>query len=1030
MDPIAPGQQFGRYVIRAKIGAGGMAEVYLADDTQLGRRVALKFLPPETEADVVAQRRLFREARSAATLDHPHICSVYEVGESDGRQFIAMQYVEGEPLDARLRRSPLDLHEVLASAVQIVDALSDAHAHDILHRDIKPANIMITARGDAKVMDFGLAKHTEADAVTAERAETASVLTGRGSIVGTAAYMSPEQARGEPLDARSDLFSVGVLLYEMVSGQRAFPGASSAEVAASILTQQPPPLARFAPTTPPELDRIVTKLLNKRPDNRYQTAKDLLIDLRTLKEEQEFQLRLGRTPQPSGRIVGGVASPTTDAVSDRVAQPSAVSGSTTQGQSRRGLVLASVALLAVAVGGYFLWRAANVRWAKARVAQVATLAEARRYFDAYDLAVTVEPYLPGDPTLAGVMTAISDTVSVTTEPPGAAVYLKRFIGEGASAQARHLIGTSPMTNVRIARGEYILAIEKDGYVPVERTVSGVVMKASALAIMPPPIRIAQRLVATGGVPARMVLVPGGDYRLISWSRPVDRRVRLDDYFIDKYEVSNQEYKEFIIAGGYAKREFWKHPFVKDGRVVPWEEAQRVLVDRTGLPGPRSWSNQSFPEGKADYPVTDVSWYEAAAYAAFREKQLPTVFQWEKAARNGYQPAAGLSSMPWGTFYPGDQLVGRANFGTGTLPTTSSEFGMSAFGAYNMAGNVAEWTANDSSDGYLATGGAWGDPTYTFSMFGGRPGSFSSEKLGFRCARNATKAAGDQGGMRIELDREVPEYTAPSPTTFASLASAYQYEKTPLDPRIEQTIETPEWKREKITFNGANGARAIAYLYLPHHVRRPLQVMHYLPAGDVAGGFRSLPESMDDRIAPFVRGGRAAFGVVLEGYIERLRPAGFVPPLATTVEYKETIISRVTDLRRGLDYLETRQEIDMTRVGAVAPSAGSILGLILGALETRYTAFVFIGAGLPATYKFIIAEANPINFAANIRAPKLILQGRYDEDTPLRTQSEPLFKLLSEPKRMTIYDGGHVPSIEVTMNATSVWLDEQLGRVVR
>ena len=168
MDPVTAGLEFGRYVIRAKLGAGGMADVFLADDTQLGRRVALKFLPPETEADPLARRRLLREARAAATLDHPHICSVYEVGEADGRQYIAMQYVEGEALDARLRRSPLDLHEILASAVQIVDALSEAHAHGILHRDIKPANIMVTTRGDAKVMDFGLAKQDPADAASTE----------------------------------------------------------------------------------------------------------------------------------------------------------------------------------------------------------------------------------------------------------------------------------------------------------------------------------------------------------------------------------------------------------------------------------------------------------------------------------------------------------------------------------------------------------------------------------------------------------------------------------------------------------------------------------------------------------------------------------------------------------------------------------------------------------------------------------------------------------------------------------------------
>jgi len=1029
MSPVMPGLQLGRYVIRAKLGAGGMADVFLADDLQLGRRVALKLLPPDTEADPIARRRLLREARAAATLDHPHICSIYEVGEAGGRQYIAMQYVEGETLDARLRRSPLDLNEILASAVQIVDALSEAHAHGILHRDIKPANIMVTTRGDAKVMDFGLAKHDPAGAASTGGTETVSMLSHRGDIVGTVAYMSPEQARGEPLDPRSDLFSAGVLLYEMVCGQRPFQGASSAAVAAAILTHEPLPLARFAPGTPAELERIVTKLLKKQPDSRYQTAKDLLIDLRALKEEQEFQVRLGRTPPPPVHMITESAS-TPLGVVDRIA-PSSGTGVQTHGRSRRTIGLGVAALLVLTAGGWFAWRTANVRWARARVAQVAALAEAGRYFDAYDLAVEVDAYVPGDPTITKVLSTISDTVSVTTEPPGATVYLKPFTGgETATTSSRRPLGSSPFANVRIARGEYVLSIEKEGYAPVERTISGVAARAGALTIMPPPIRVEQRLLPASGVPARMVFVPGGDYRLISWSRPTDRRVRLDDYFIDKYEVSNQEYKEFINAGGYVKREFWKHPFVKDGRTIPWDDAMGTLVDRTGLPGPRTWSNQSFSEGRADHPVTDITWYEADAYAAFRGKRLPTIFQWEKAARNGYAPPAGVAAMPWGAFYPGNPLKDRANFGTGPLPTSSGAFGMSTFGAYNMAGNVAEWTSNDSSDGFLATGGAWGDPTYTFSQFGGRPGFFSSEKLGFRCVRTAVESVGDQGGMRIELDREVPQYTAPSREVFATLASSYRYARTPLDARTEQTTETPEWKRERITFNGANGARAIAYLYLPNHARRPLQVMHYLPAGDVDGGFRSLPDSMDDRMAPFVRGGRAAFAVVLEGYIERLRPPSFVRPAVSTVEFAEIVVNRVTDLRRGLDYLETRTDIDMSRMVGFAPSAGSILGLILGALETRYRAFVFIGAGLPGSYRAISAAANPINFAAYIRAPKLILQGRYDEDTPLRTATEPFFKLLSEPKRLTLYNGGHVPSVEVVMSSTSAWLEEQLGRVVR
>ena len=214
----------------------------------------------------------------------------------------------------------------------------------------------------------------------------------------------------------------------------------------------------------------------------------------------------------------------------------------------------------------------------------------------------------------------------------------------------------------------------------------------------------------------MVAVSGGMYRLVGWSRPTDERFRLDDFYIDKYEVSNDDYRAFITAGGYLKKDFWHHPFVKNGREISWDEAMKMFVDRSGLPGPRSWIDQRGPEGKGAHPVTDVSWYEAAAYAAFRGKVLPTAFQWEKAARDGAQ-LGPVNFMPWGAFYPGDTLAHHANFeAAGTVPVTAHEFGMSPFGAYNMAGNAAEWTGSDTSVGRIATGGAWGEPTYVFAQY--------------------------------------------------------------------------------------------------------------------------------------------------------------------------------------------------------------------------------------------------------------------------------------------------------------------------
>jgi formylglycine-generating enzyme required for sulfatase activity len=1045
---LAAGMRLGRYEIRSPLGAGGMAEVYLAEDLQLGRRVAIKVLPPETTSNEHARKRLIREARAAATLDHPHICPVYEVGEADGHRFIAMQYVPGETLDVRLTRTPLELKDALTIGSEVADALAEAHERGIIHRDIKPSNVMITPRGQAIVLDFGLAKLMQEREHGLDEAETASLLTGPGALMGTVPYMSPEQVRGDALDGRSDIFSLGVMLYEMLSGQRPFADKSSAAIASAILTREPQPLARFAPGIPAELERIVGKTLRKNPNERYQTAKDLLIDLRTLRDEREFQRRLERSSPPaagpaapasvvdappSGAAAARSSSLTAVDVAPETPEISVAAGADRRARTVSGRTgaIAIAALVVLAAAGWFVWRGVNVRRAAALLPRVEALAQAKDYFGAYDLAAAAEQYAPADRTLARVMPTISMPISVATKPEGAQVYLRRFSPDASGAlPPRQLVGTTPLTELRVARGEYVLGIEKDGYAPTERTVSGADLHTGTLTVMPPPVRVDQSLVVLAQMPARMVSVPGGEYRLVAWSRPTDRRVRLNDYFIDKYEVTNREFKEFINAGGYLKKEFWKHPFVKDGRTIPWDEAMKAFTDRTGLPGPRGWSSQNVPEGKADHPVTDITWYEAAAYAAFRGKQLPTVFQWERAARNGAS-APLVNYMPWGVFYPGDTLEHRANFeNNGTLPVDSSEFGMSPFGAYNMAGNVSEWTLNDTSEGFVATGGAWGEPTYVFAEYGMRPGFFSSNKLGFRCAQTAAGATGDQGAMRIEIKQEIPVYTASSDSSFKTWLASYRYEKTPLDPKVEDVKNTPEWKREKITFNGADGERAIAYLYLPNNVSRPLTVIHYVPAGDVDGGLRSLPDSMDDRLAPFIKSGRAAFGVVLKGYIERLRPQGATEPDPATVEYLETIVNRVTDLRRGLDYLDTRLDVDASRVAFFGPSAGAQIGLILAAVETRYRAVVLVGAGLPKHYVRWIAEANPINFSAHIRGPKLLIQGRYDEDTPFRTMAEPLYKLLSEPKRLALYDGGHVPPLEFLMPTLTTWLDDTLGAVRR
>src|SRR5882724_3558895 len=283
--PLSAGTRLGPYEILSPLGAGGMGEVYRARDTRLDRTVAIKVLPGHLSSNPQLRERFEREAKAISTLSHPHICSLYDIGHQDGIDYLVMEYLEGETLAHRIKKGALPTEQVVQYAIQITDALDTAHRHGVIHRDLKPGNVMLTKSG-AKLLDFGLAKvrATEAAAGMTALPTQTTPLTGEGTILGTLQYMAPEQLEGAEADARTDIFALGTLIYEMATGRKAFEGKSQASVIAAILEREPPPISTIQTMAPLALDHVVRTCLAKEPDARWQTAHDVLLELKWIAE--------------------------------------------------------------------------------------------------------------------------------------------------------------------------------------------------------------------------------------------------------------------------------------------------------------------------------------------------------------------------------------------------------------------------------------------------------------------------------------------------------------------------------------------------------------------------------------------------------------------------------------------------------------------------------------------------------------------------------------------------------------------------
>jgi len=974
---LAPGTVIaGRYQINNILGRGGMGVVYLADDTRLKRPVAFKFLPPGLALDEDIRKRFMIEAQAAAALSHPNICTIYEVDDQAEKSFISMEYIEGESLREKVTKGPLPFDQVLDIALQVCAGLEEAHKKRIVHRDIKSANIMLTAKGQAKIMDFGLAKVAGTAMVTKE-----------GSTMGTVAYMSPEQAKGEAVDARTDIWSLGVVLYELASGRLPFKGDLESAVIHNIIHEEPKPLKAIVPKVPEEFERVVKRALKKKVDDRYGSGAEMLADLRKLHAALEKEKAGVFNLRSFLRII------------------------------RKPFVAIPSALVLIALGFLIfstLNRQAKVRWAKQELLpKINELKEAGRdnYVEAYKIAEEAEKCIPHDAQLSEFLSKIAVRINIETQPPGAKVYKQEY--KTPESQWEYL-GTSPIENIRLPIGFFRWKMEKEGYetVLLADATFDWDRRTQKLNV---PHNIERMLDIKGSIPPGMVRVRDEG--------------EIGDFFIDQYEVANKQFKGFLDRGGYQKKEYWKQKFVKNGKELSWEEALKEFVDQTGRPGPATWQAGEYPEGQADYPVSGVSWYEAMAYAEFVGKSLPTSTHWGIAAKKGI--ASQLLTTGFYTL-----LARMSNFKGQGPAAVGSNPGITGFGIYDMAGNVREWCWNEAPEGRSIRGGAWNDFTYMFTSLSQAPPFDRSARNGFRCVlyvhpdkipKSAYDAVSFAKVRDFYKERPVPD------SVFQIYKDQFSYDKADLNAHVEWKDESSkDWVQEKITFNAAyENERMIAYLFLPKKGSPPYQTVVYFPnAGSIV---KETSKDMDkywefeDRLSLIVKNGRAVLYPVYKGTFER-RADALVYADENSYLNAEFLIKLVKDFKRSIDYLETRPDIDSKRLAYLGISWGGKMGAIIPAVEDRLKASILGVGGLTGVSR---PEISDINYVGRVKVPTLMLNGRYDIGIPYETSSKPLFDLLGtsrEDKVQKLYETDHYIPFNEFIKETLAWLDKYLGPV--
>ncbi len=779
--------------------------------------------------------------------------------------------------------------------------------------------------------------------------------------------MSPEQAEGRTVDARSDIFSFGAVLYEMLAGRRAFAGETAMATLTSVLAARPSSLTSIRGNVPPNLSRLVSACLQRDPALRP-TASD------------------------AERTIAVLAAP---------AAPRRWPAS--------ARAVAAVAVLSVVAAGAWLWkRSADAQARASVIPEMRRLVTEGRRYDAFLQARSALPAAANDPDFAALWHELTTSRSIVTDPPGAEVAISPY---NRGPDDWTVIGQTPLTSIDLPDTPFQIRVTKAGYSVFENVLVPVSVLSPNLSVPLVPERDnPPGMARTLGFKAALPLYPGADLETMT----------APPYWIDRREVTNQEFKTFVDAGGYDKQELWTQPIVKNGRVVPWEEAQALFRDATGRPGPATWQGGAYAAGQGDFPVTGVSWYEAHAYLTYVGKRMPTLAHWVGAA--------GFLSL--------SQTLTRANFdGHGPLAVGTTR-AVSSYGVEDMAGNVKEWVSNPATGDlrYIA-GGAWDEPAYMFDEPDARSALERAANFGIRGARFD---AGDTspetlGGTIAKPDRDYTREAPVATPVFEAYRRFYAYDRTPVVATAPVVNDAhPDWRIEKVTFPAVYGNETvIAYVYLPKRGTPPFQTVVFI-TGSNQYGMKSSQGEVQGGPAAVLRSGRAVVLPIIKGAFERSSDRFTPLTRREGALWREYVVAYAQDVLRTLDYLDTRSDIDHDHVGYLGYSRGAALAPIVLALEpTRLKAAVL---GIPGLYlSHPGPEVDIINFLPHVKQPALMLSGRFDFLFPEKRSQLPYFQWLGTPadqKRRVSYDSGHnLPPAEA-IRETLDWLDRTLGPVRR